>query len=153
MEKKKITYRKLLELKSAVDHIDITKRDKFTWTIDEFKDNIHEHLEYYYKEVDKINRKYCSLDRDGNFFISDKGVPILTKFNKNTIADRDKDLEKLLATELEITVSNCEDLSRINTLHISFLKLLNGFLFNITHDHMQDLYSNKPLEPASNQKN
>lgn len=152
MEKKNVSYKKLLGIKGGLDQLDTSKKDRFSLTIDEFRDNIQEPLEDYYKEIDKINRKHCSVDRDNNFFISEKGMPIYTKFNKNSIVARDAEIEALLQKEIEITVCDCTDLSRINTLHVSYLKLFNGFLFNISKEHMENLYTEKKPDkaPAAN---
>ena len=48
-----------------------------------------------------------------------------------------------LAKEIEITTVDCPDLSRVSTLHINFIKLFNGFLFNVTQDWIIDLFTTK----------
>ncbi len=148
MEKRFVTYKKLLEIKGGLDQLDTTKKDRFSFAIDEFRDNIQDSLEYYFKEIDKINRKNCSVDRDNNFFVTEKGHPIFTKFNKTNIVPRDAEIEALLKKEVEISVCDCTDLTRINTLHISYLKLFNGFLFNISKEHMENLYTEKKPDKA-----
>jgi hypothetical protein len=121
-----------------------------SYYIAEFKDANKKALETYQKEIDKIDRKWCSVDADRNFYLDVKGNPIYTKISKENVVFRDADVEKLLEKKIEVTSVDCVDLSRISTLHISFIKLFNGFLFNVTEEWIIDLFTTKePKEQGS----
>lgn len=145
--KKEVTYKKLIELFTGLNFIDITKRDKLSFFISDFKESLKPVLESYYKKLDKIERKWCSVDEDGNFFLDTNGNPLYTKFTKENIVKRDQEVEAVLLETVEIITTNCTDHSRINKLDISVLKLFNGILFSLSEQEIINLYAEKETVP------
>lgn len=148
MSKKKISYKKLIEINSVLTVvIDTSKRDRLSLYINEFVDNIKSTMELYNKEVSKFNRELCSVDSDGNLYLDSKNNPIFTKFTKENNKKREEKLEELMEKEVEIETVDCKDTKRIQTLHISVITLLNGYLFDLTKEQIEEMYIE--IEPAT----
>ena len=116
-----------------------------------FREVLKPILETYTKEVGKIDQEHCSVDGEGNFYTDEKGNPLFSKFSKDGMKKRETALDKLLEREVEIDTAICSDLSRVKTLHISFITLFNGFVFNLSEKELEELYEVDPkLEPSKN---
>ncbi len=141
MEKKKITYKKLLEFNNSIGIIDTNKKDRLSLCTVNFINKMKYHFEQYHKASNKIDQDLCSIDSDGNFFLDPKGNPIYTKFNKENQKKRDDRIDLLLKEEIEIEPCICTDLNRVQLLHLSIIKLFNGFLFDISNEKLEEWFS------------
>lgn len=149
---KTISYKKVLELHTCVKELDSNKKDRLSVEIVDFHDVLEPHRVTFFKKERKINQELSSLDKDGNFFTDELGQPVFTKFTKEAQVKKDFKLEELLKEEVTIEVNPIGDLTRVKSFHLSVIRLFNGFLFNISKQELEELYSGK-LEKGVIDKN
>ncbi|MEK6881147.1 MAG: hypothetical protein AABY22_16120, partial [Nanoarchaeota archaeon] len=143
--------KKLLELNTAIYQIDSVKKDRLTRTLNQFREWLKYPLEQYNKKLNDINEEFCSMDAEGNYFIDEQKLPIYTKFTKEKSKIRNQKVDALLEEEVELNICDCKDLSRIKKLHISAITLFNGYLFNMTEEQIDDLFSGENKEEETSE--
>lgn len=136
--KKKITFKKLLELNSAIMVLNYQKKNRFSLALWQMQEYMKYPFEQYNKRVNLINQEFASVDKDENFFLDENKNPIYTKFNKKNSGERDLEYAKLIEETVEIEVKYCKDLKPIKELQIPFIKAFNGFLFEATDEEIEN---------------
>lgn len=140
--KKKITFKKLLEINATIfnKNLDSSKRDRLSASIVQLSGYLKNPMEQYNKKQMEIYQELCSVDSEGNFYLDDKLQPIYTKINKANQKKLDERIDKLLKEEVEIEVKYCTDLTRIKTLHLSFIDILNGYVFDLSEEQIEEIF-------------
>ncbi len=149
---KKITYKQVIDFYENVRKLDSKRKDRLSVAMVDFHDVLKPHYEAFYKKEGKINKELASLDSLGNFYTDSFGQPIFTKFTKESHGKKDERLEELLKEVVSIEVYPIKDLTRVKTLHLSVIRMFNGFIFNISKEEIEELYSGKFDEEAGEKK-
>lgn len=140
--KKKITFKKAIELGQAVyaPNLDSNKRDRLSMHIVQLREYLKSPAEQYNKKLLAIEQELCSVDSNGDFYLDSKNIPIYSKFNKTNQKIRDERVQKLLEEEVDIEYKYCTDFSRIKTLHLSFIYMFNGYLFDLSQEQIEEFF-------------
>lgn len=143
--KKTITFKRLLEVYNAIhnQNLDSNRKDRLSMSIVQASEYLKYPMEQYNKKITALNQELCSVDSEGNFFLNEKGMPIYTKFTKPNQIKLQERGDKLLNEEVEIEVVYCTDLTRVKTLHLSFIHTLNGIVFDLTQEKIEELFITK----------
>ncbi len=131
----KVNNEQLLEIADLIYSIDMTTKDRLSWAVNQMREYLKYPLDLYNKDLEKINQQCCSVDKDNNFFIDEKGNILFNKFNQKGIEKRAALLDSLRKKEVDLDIYHCEDLTRVKTLSLYALQKLNGICWVLKKHH------------------
>lgn len=149
--KKSITFKKMLDLFKIVHNkdLDSSRRDRLSMAIVQLSEYLKYPMEQYNKKLLAIEQEYCSVDAEGNFFLDAQNQPIFSKFTKEKQKLRDEKVMELLEKEVDIELKYCTDFTRVKTMHLSWVKALNGYLFDLSEEQLDEMFIAKEVKEVA----